>query len=63
VVPRVPGWEVAYEAGCQNLRYTILDLASFDLIQEGRIPLQKKVQLTWIGFTADGVSGRCVVKS
>ncbi|ORY30355.1 hypothetical protein BCR39DRAFT_529347 [Naematelia encephala] len=40
--------------GCQNLRYTLIDLDTFELIQEGRIPLPKRVTLTWIGFTSDG---------
>lgn len=50
-------------AGCQNLRYTILDLDSFDILQEGRIPLPKKVQLSWVGFTAEGVSSFLTIYS
>lgn len=42
--------------GCQNLRYTLLDLESYDIFQEGKIPLPKKTTLTWLGFTSDGVS-------
>lgn len=42
--------------GCQNLRYSIVDLESFELVQEGRVPLPRKVQLTWAGFSSDGVS-------
>lgn len=42
--------------GCQNLRYTLLDLESYDIVQEGKIPLPKKTTLTWLGFTSDGVS-------
>ena len=41
--------------GCQNLRYTIVDLENFDQLQEGRIPLAKKATLVWVGFTAEGV--------
>ncbi|KAL1411681.1 DNA polymerase alpha accessory factor Mcl1 [Vanrija albida] len=40
--------------GCQNLRYSLLDLDNFDLLQEGRVPLPRKTQLSWVGFTADG---------
>ncbi|KAK8847432.1 hypothetical protein IAR55_005290 [Kwoniella newhampshirensis] len=40
--------------GCQNLRYTLMDLDTFEILQEGRVPLPKKVTLTWIGFTSDG---------
>ncbi len=42
--------------GCQNLRYTIIDLASFDVVQEGRLPLPKRTTLSWIGFAEYGVS-------
>lgn len=42
--------------GCQNLRYTIMELDGFDIIQQGRIPLAKKTTLTWLGMTAEGVS-------
>lgn len=42
--------------GCQNLRYSVVDLESFELIQEGRVPLPRKVQLTWAGFSQEGVS-------
>ncbi|TYJ56899.1 hypothetical protein B9479_002344 [Cryptococcus floricola] len=41
--------------GCQNLRYTLLDLDTFDIIQEGKIPLPRKIELDWIGFTSEGV--------
>ncbi|EIW71228.1 hypothetical protein TREMEDRAFT_28047 [Tremella mesenterica DSM 1558] len=39
--------------GCQNLRYTLMDLNNFEIIQEGRVPLPKKTTLTWIGFTSN----------
>ena len=42
--------------GCQNLRYSIVDLESFELIQEGRVPLPRNVRLTWAGFSQEGVS-------
>ncbi|WVR04655.1 hypothetical protein IAU60_001666 [Kwoniella sp. DSM 27419] len=41
--------------GCQNLRYTLMDLESFEILQEGRVPLPRKVTLVWLGFTSDGV--------
>lgn len=41
--------------GCQNLRYTLLDLETFDMVQEGRVPLPKKTTLAWVGFTSAGV--------
>lgn len=40
--------------GCQNLRYTLMDLDTFDILQEGRVPLPRKVSLSWVGFGADG---------
>jgi len=40
--------------GCQNLRYTLMDLEEFDILQEGRVPLPKKTTLKWCGFTSDG---------
>jgi chromosome transmission fidelity protein 4 len=43
-------------SGCQNLRYTLIDFENYDIVQEGRIPLQKRVTLAWIGFTTYGVS-------
>jgi hypothetical protein len=33
-----------------------MDLESFDLVQEGVLPLPKKALLSWIGFSRDGVS-------
>ncbi|WWC86877.1 uncharacterized protein L201_001756 [Kwoniella dendrophila CBS 6074] len=41
--------------GCQNLRYSLLDLDIFEILQEGRVPLPKKVTLRWLGFTSDSV--------
>lgn len=41
--------------GCQNLRYTLLDLETFDAVQEGRVPLPRQVTLAWAGFSAAGV--------
>jgi hypothetical protein len=49
-------WCCADPIGCQNLRYSIVDLESFELIQEGRVPLPRKVTLTWAGFSQEGVS-------
>lgn len=42
--------------GCQNLRYTVMDLETFDVLQDGRVPLPRKVTLTWLGWSAVGVS-------
>lgn len=36
--------------GCQNLHYSLLDIDSYDVVQEGRVPLPRKVTLTWAGF-------------
>ncbi|WRT64744.1 uncharacterized protein IL334_001678 [Kwoniella shivajii] len=41
--------------GCQNLRYSLMDLDTFEILQEGRVPLPKKVTLKWLGFTSEGV--------
>ncbi|WWD07638.1 hypothetical protein V865_005739 [Kwoniella europaea PYCC6329] len=41
--------------GRQNLRYSLMDLDTFEIIQEGRVPLPQKVTLKWLGFTSDGV--------
>ncbi|WVQ83266.1 hypothetical protein IAT38_005405 [Cryptococcus sp. DSM 104549] len=40
--------------GCQNLRYSLVDLDTYDICQEGRVPLPKKTTLTWVGFTSEG---------
>lgn len=31
-----------------------MDFDTFEIVQEGRVPLPKKVTLTWLGFTAEG---------
>lgn len=36
--------------GCQNLHYSLLDIDSYDVVQQGRVPLPRKVTLTWAGF-------------
>ncbi len=46
--------------GCQNLRYTLIDMTSFELVQDGRLPLPKKTTLSWIGFAEFGVRGATV---
>lgn len=43
-----------FASGCQNLRYTLIDLDSYDIVQEGRLPLPKKTTLSWIGFSKSG---------
>lgn len=40
------------------MRYSVIDLESFDLVREGIVPLPKKALLSWIGFSRDGVSPR-----
>jgi chromosome transmission fidelity protein 4 len=47
--------------GCQNLRYTIIDLVSFDVVQDGRLPLPKRTTLSWVGFAEYGVSSEDAV--
>jgi hypothetical protein len=47
------GW---ISIGCQNLRYTLINLNSFDIVSEGRLPLGKQTTLKWLGFSEDGVS-------
>lgn len=42
-------------SGCQNLRFTLIDLETFDISQEGRVPLLKQTLLKWIGFSDQGV--------
>ena len=42
--------------GCQNLKYTLMSLESYDIINTGSLPLGKGVTLRWIGITAEGVS-------
>lgn len=41
--------------GCQNLRFSAINMETFDVIQEGRLPLPKKTTLSWIGFSAANV--------
>ena len=45
-----------HDAARQNLSYTIFDCETFEIIQRGEIPMMRKVNLTWIGFTEDQVS-------
>lgn len=44
-------------AGHQTLSYTMLDLETFEIVQNGSIPLSKNSTLTWIGFAETEV--RC----
>lgn len=41
--------------GCQNLRYTLISLDAFDLLQTGHLPLPRGTTLSWIGITEEGV--------
>ncbi|KAG8715772.1 hypothetical protein FRC11_000067 [Ceratobasidium sp. 423] len=40
--------------GCQNLRYSLVAVDGFDLVQEGRLPVAKGEMLKWIGVTTEG---------
>ncbi|KZO99403.1 WD40 repeat-like protein [Calocera viscosa TUFC12733] len=40
--------------GCQNLRYTLIAFDTFEPVQEGRLPMMKRVTLKWMGVTEDG---------
>ncbi|KAG8694965.1 hypothetical protein FRC09_009480 [Ceratobasidium sp. 395] len=40
--------------GCQNLRYSLVAVDGFDLVQEGRLPIPKGETLQWIGITTEG---------
>ncbi|KAL7409536.1 WD40-repeat-containing domain protein, partial [Mrakia frigida] len=40
--------------GCQNLRYSLIDLDSFELVSEGRLPLGRQTTLSWVGFAEEG---------
>lgn len=43
-------------AGHQNLMYMVIDVASYEVLQEGPLPLVKDATLSWAGFTEDDVS-------
>lgn len=45
-----------FHTGCQNLGYTLISLDTFVILQQGRLPLPKNRELTWIGITDEGVS-------
>jgi chromosome transmission fidelity protein 4 len=47
--------ELTLEAARQNLRYTVIDTDTFEIIQEGSIPMMKQTTLQWIGFTDDQI--------
>ncbi|KAG9042191.1 hypothetical protein FS837_011177 [Tulasnella sp. UAMH 9824] len=40
--------------GCQNLRYSLISCKTFDMVREGRLPLQRNRTVTWIGITEEG---------
>ncbi|KAF8760782.1 Minichromosome loss protein, Mcl1, middle region [Rhizoctonia solani] len=40
--------------GCQNLRYSLVAVDGFDLVQEGRLPVPRGETLKWIGVTTEG---------
>lgn len=47
--------------GRQNLEYALVDMDTFEVVQQGPMPLGKGVTLKWIGFTNDQVSDQSFV--
>jgi len=52
---------VAYRAGAaaegrQNLEYALIDTDTYEVVQQGKLPLVKGATLAWIGFTDEHVS-------
>ncbi|KAK4049727.1 DNA polymerase alpha accessory factor Mcl1 [Microbotryomycetes sp. JL201] len=41
--------------GRQNLEYALMDIDTFEIVQEGSVPLAKGARLKWIGFTDEQV--------
>lgn len=41
--------------GCQNLRYSLIALDTFDTIQAGKLALPRGRTVSWIGVTEEGV--------
>lgn len=42
--------------GRQNLDYALIDTDTYEVVQQGKLPLMKGAQLKWIGFTDEQVS-------
>lgn len=42
--------------GRQNLEYALIDTDSYEVVQQGKLPLIKGASLNWIGFTDEQVS-------
>ena len=42
--------------GRQNLEYALIDTDTYEVVQQGKLPLMKGAKLKWIGFTDDQVS-------
>ncbi|KAG8835473.1 hypothetical protein FRC17_003040 [Serendipita sp. 399] len=40
--------------GCQNLRYSLISLDRFEVLQDGQLPLPKNKTLKWIGISEEG---------
>ncbi|KAG8783688.1 hypothetical protein FRC15_004714 [Serendipita sp. 397] len=40
--------------GCQNLRYSLISLDRFEVVQDGQLPLPKNKTLKWIGISEEG---------
>ncbi len=52
---------VVYRAGAaaegrQNLEYALIDTDTYEVVQQGKVPLVKGATLTWVGFTDEHVS-------
>ncbi|GAA5997099.1 chromatin-binding protein CTF4 [Rhodotorula paludigena] len=41
--------------GGAGLEYALIDTDTFEIVQQGKVPLQKGVTLSWIGFTDDNI--------
>ena len=46
---------VVWAAGGGGLEYALLDTDTFEVVQQGRMPLGKGATLKWIGFTEEQV--------
>jgi chromosome transmission fidelity protein 4 len=42
--------------GRQNLEYSVVDTDTFEMVQQGRLPLGKGATVLWVGMTNDQVS-------
>lgn len=55
---------VVYRAGAgAGLDYSLIDTDTYEVVQQGKVPLSKGATLTWLGFTNDNVSRRLLAFS